>query len=94
MMNITVVKRDGTKEVFQPEKIAKVVKAAGLTEAQAKLLSELVDTHIKAQKLAGVTSLIIRDIVSSEIKKIDQNAANLFDWYQKVKQDGIKNGSI
>lgn len=81
-----VIKRDNTTQEFDESKIFKVVKAAGLSTEQAEELSQAL-----AQKFANneqVSSLEIRDEVSSQLHAIDEYAANMFDWYQEQKEEG------
>lgn len=80
-----VIKRDGSRENFDPAKIAKVVKAAGLDSQKAEKLAGEVIQELKGK--SQVTSLQIRDIVSNKLKTVDEYAAGLFDWYQKTRQD-------
>lgn len=85
-MEIQVIKRDGRVEAFQPEKIARVVKAAGLTDHQAQDLAKKVATWVKSLKKEKVTTLRIRDKVIEELEKVDEHAYNLYVWYQETKE--------
>lgn len=82
-----VVKRDGSKELFDAAKITRVVIAAGLDQSKASLLTEDVVNQLKNQP--EVTSLQIRDLVSTRLRAVDQYAAGLYDWYQKTKPDKV-----
>lgn len=84
-MEIKVVKRDGSEETFQPQKIEKVVKAAGLIEEEAKALAAKITSWVKNLGKPKVTSLEIRDQVISELKVANEYAFNMFTWYQKTK---------
>lgn len=84
--NVKVLKRDGSIEEFDPQKIARVTQAAGLEVDQAKDLSKKVDQWIKGLKQNLVSSLKIRNKVLAELKKVNQHAANLFEWYEKTKK--------
>lgn len=86
-MNIVVIKRDGTKEDYDSEKVDRVVVAAGLTPDQATSLVESVGEWLKEKSTHEVTSLEIRDKVLVELKKRDMYAANMFEWYQKTKEN-------
>jgi len=81
-----VLKRDGSIEEFQPEKIARVVKAAGLSEEQAKTLAQNVTDWANSQEQEKITILQIRDRVLEELKKVNAYAAGLFKWYEKTKK--------
>lgn len=83
---IKVLKRDSSIEEFDPQKIARVTQAAGLETDQAKDLSKKVDQWIKGLKQNPVSSLKIRNKVLAELKKVNQHAANLFEWYEKTKK--------
>ena len=81
-----VIKRDGSKQEFDKAKIAKVAQAAGLTPEQASNLANEAETEL--QNSQDVSSLEIRDIVSKKLREVDQYAADLYDWYQKNKEEG------
>ena len=85
---ISVIKRNGEKEAFSKLKVAKVAVAAGLSETQAVELANNLELELIKQGKDSVTSLDISKIVSSELHKVDEYAANLYDWYQKIKEDG------
>ncbi len=82
---IKVKKRDGSFEIFEPKKIAKVVHAAGLNEIQSHKLSKTVSSWAHNFKKEEITSLEVRNKVLEELRKVNQSAANLFQWYQKTK---------
>ncbi len=84
-MPIKVIKRDGSKEDFDPEKISRVVQAAGLDKAQADVLAMTVQQKIVASSRQSLSSLVVRDLVIGELHHVDENAANLFTWYEKTK---------
>lgn len=84
---ITVLKLDGSHEEFQPEKIARVVKAAGLSDEQAKQLSLDVTNWVNTQANGEITTLQIRDKVLEELRKVNSYAANLYEWYEKTKKE-------
>ncbi len=85
MYQITVIKRNGDKELFSPEKISKVVHAAGLTEKQADELARKVSGWISSSGLQSVTSIQIRDQIITGLKNIDQHVADLYRWYEQTK---------
>jgi len=89
-MKVQIVKRDGTPEKYDPQKIERVVEAAGLNPEEAKILSGKVTNWLVTNKKEKITSLEIRDQVIKELEAVDEYAANLFKWYQKVK---TKNGN-
>jgi transcriptional regulator NrdR family protein len=84
-MGKKVIKRDGSIEDFLPEKIARVVKAAGLEPKKARALVNTLNDWAVASPKEEISSLEIRDKVLTELKKTDTSVANLFAWYQKTK---------
>jgi len=82
---IKVLKRDNTTEDFNPDKIKKVVRAAGLGEEQASKLVKNVSNWAIDLKKESITSLEIRDKVLEELERLDKPVADLFRWYQKTK---------
>lgn len=88
-MKIVVIKRDGATEHFQPDKIVRVVKAAGLTPKQSQMLATKVAKWaiewVKIKRQTKITTLEIRAKVIEELHQVNQYAANLFTWYQKTK---------
>ena len=81
-----VIKRDGSEQAFEKDKIARVVQAAGLTADQAKDLSEKIDSWMQKQSEEKVSSIQIRDQVLNQLRQTDEYAANMFEWYQKTKE--------
>jgi transcriptional regulator NrdR family protein len=84
-MTIKITKRDNSTAVYDPEKITRVVKEAGLTKKEAMKLTSSITKWLKKQARAQVTSLQIRDRVIIEIQKRNVAAAKKFIWYEKYK---------
>ena len=84
-MDITVIKRDGSKEPYQEEKLKKVVKTAGCVDGECNIVANKVTGWLEDSEKKEITSLEIRDAVIEEMKKTNENAANMFEWYQKTK---------
>ena len=82
-MQTKVIKRDKSEEPFDQEKIIRVVKAAGLTNTQAKELADYVSNWARGKD--KITSLEIRDKVLHKLKELNKYAADMFEWYQKTK---------
>jgi transcriptional regulator NrdR family protein len=80
-----VIKRDGTKEKFSVINIAKVATASGLTPDQARQLAQGLLTWVENVGKPEVSSLEIRDKMLEELLKINQNAAELYTWYEQSK---------
>ena len=84
-MKIQIIKRDGTTEEYGEFKVTRVVIAAGLKSDQAQALTSSVTKWLKSQPTSKYSSLQIRDKVIQELKKINQDAANMYSWYEKTK---------
>jgi transcriptional regulator NrdR family protein len=82
-----VIKKDGSVENFDKEKIARVVTAAGLTPRKAKALATKVEKYITGLQGNKVTSKQIRNKVVDELTRADKYAAGLYTWYEKTKKD-------
>lgn len=83
--NVNIIKKDGTKQPFDQEKIKRIAVAAGLSEEQGKTVSENVDNFVLSQNQPEINSSQIREKVLEELKKVNQFAANLYLWYEKTK---------
>lgn len=84
-MDIQVIKRNGSKEAFDAEKIDRVVVASGLSPDKATILVKNIADWVTNLKSGEISSLLLRDKVIEELKKLDPYAANMFAWYQKTK---------
>lgn len=84
-MKMQVIKRDGSLEEYSEAKIIKVVITAGLDPNQAEKLTSVVSESFKKRNSPKLSSLKIKDEVIKELKNINQDAANLFLWYEKTK---------
>lgn len=82
-----VIKRDGAKEQFSVINISKVATVAGLSPEQAKHIAELLLEWAKSLQKEFVTSLEIRDKMLEELKKINVEAAQLYEWYEQSKEE-------
>ena len=88
-MELKVIKRDGSLEPFLPEKIIRVLKAAGLEPEAAEALTNKILVWAEQQPVPKINTLLIKDRVIEELKKVNEAAANLFTWYEHTKE---KNG--
>lgn len=86
MKNIKVLKRDGTTEDFDFQKIERVVKATGLNEEQTREITKTLEKWIEKQEKEIISSKEIRDEVLINLKKYSSYAAGLYEWYQKTKE--------
>lgn len=86
MKKIMIIKSDGSTEEFQPAKITRVVMSAGLSDEQAKQLSQNVAEWVNIQADGQITTSQIRDKVLEGLKKVSAYAAGLFEWYEKTKK--------
>ncbi len=83
--DIQVLKRDGTREPFDPDKIVRVTQAAGLDPDQAKKLAGEIADWAQKSGLSQLTTLQLRDLVIGKLHKYDEAAAKMFVWYQMTK---------
>lgn len=81
----SVIKRNGSVEKYDPDKIKRVVMAAGLAEEKAAELVKNVNSWAKRQKKVKVTSLEIKDQVLKVIKELDRYASEQYAWYEGTK---------
>jgi len=80
-----VVKRDGSLQEFDQEKIARVVAAAGLSPDQSQTLAGMVARRVNESGKSQISTLEIRDNVVEELHKVNPSTANLFVWYEGTK---------
>lgn len=90
--DVEVIKRDGTKQFYEPDKIARVAQASGLSPIDAEELTEAINLWIESRGSNTVKSLEIRDRVFSELERRDKAASGLFAWYQSLKSKQTANG--
>ena len=83
---IKVIKTSGEEESFKPEKIAKVVEAAGLTADQASKLAQEVTDWVLSKNADKIEVGKIRTKVTKLLKEKSPYAAGLYEWYGKVKR--------
>lgn len=84
-MELTVIKRDGSREPFEKDKLQKVLVAAGLDQMEAEALTGRVIDWATIEHGGEVSSLAIRDKVLEELRTVNEAVANLFAWYQHTK---------
>ena len=82
---IKVLKRDGSVEDFDSKKVVKVVTVAGLKPDQAQKLLIKINQWVNDLDQETVSSLKIRNKVLKELQKVNNYAANLYEWYEKNK---------
>jgi hypothetical protein len=81
-----VQKRDGSIEKFSYINISKVGMASGLTPEQSKVIAELIGNWAMNLHVEQITSLQIRDKMIEELPKINENAAEMYRWYEQTKE--------
>ena len=74
-MEIQVIKKDGSSQPYNQNKIERVTLAAGLKPEEGKILAEKVTAQIKMLQSDKIESATIRNLVSQELSKINQFAA-------------------
>lgn len=84
-MEVQVVKKVGSSQPYDQNKIERVTVAAGLKPEEAKALAEKVTEQIKMLGSEQVESATIRGLVQTELSKTNQFAAQAYDWYEKGK---------
>lgn len=82
---ITVIKRDGNEETFDPDKIARVVTTAGLKPQDGFMLALEVEKWARLQVEDKIKSMEIRDKVIELMRNIDVNATSVYTWYEEQK---------
>ncbi|OGD83283.1 hypothetical protein A2165_03795 [Candidatus Curtissbacteria bacterium RBG_13_40_7] len=91
-MNLQIIKKDGSKENFDINKIVRVVTAAGLHPDQSQNLAQIVFEWFQKQGKSQISALEIRNKVIEELSKVDKFAVDAYTWYEKTK-DGETNQS-
>ena len=86
-MEIQVVKKDGSHQPYNQNKIERVTLAAGLKPEEGKILAQKVTAQIKMLQSDKIESATIRNLVSQELSKINQFAAQAYEWYEKGKDN-------
>lgn len=84
---IKVTKRDGSEEDFDHLKIIKILTVAGLDATKARLVSLKVKEWVEGLGQEKISSVEIKDKVLEELKNINEYIAQLFDWYEKGKEE-------
>lgn len=85
MAQTIITKRDGAEENFDKNKIRKVLIAAGLQPTQSEQLANNVEGWLTTNNFEKINSLKLRDKILEELQKVDQNVANLYQWYESTK---------
>lgn len=83
--SLTVLKKDGTVEVFDMGKISRVAQAAGLEPEQADHLAKEVAEWAYTLKKNPVPSLEMRIHILTLMQKVKPYSAGLYEWYEKTK---------
>jgi len=78
ILDLTVVKRDGTKEVYNREKIIRGLRRAlekrPMTEIDFRKLLNLVELDIQTLKKSEVSTDVIGEVVMNRLQEFDQVA--------------------
>ena len=82
---IQITKKDGSKEKFDPKKIERVLKAAGLNEEQTKNVTDKIINWVVNNKEYEVSSQDIRKKVYQELCAVDEYTANFYKWFKKTE---------
>ena len=81
-----IIKRNGAQELFDADKIHRVVMAAGLTDAQADKLVHTVVRKLQTLQQKTMRSATLKKIVLAELKKVSEYSSGLYEWYQNTKK--------
>ena len=92
--DVQVIKRDGTREDFSPDKIRKGIERAcwkrHITSDQIDETMRAVSSRIESLQLREVTSLQIGQIIMEELKKLDEVAyvrfASVYRRFKDVEE--------
>lgn len=93
-MDPKVIKKDGSLEDFDQDKIARVVTAAGLKPQEGFDLANNVSTWIKGLGKEKITTFEIRAKVIEELSKVNKIVADLFVQYEATKDKGLNVGTV
>lgn len=85
-MRKQVIKRNGSIEDFHPEKISRVLEAAGMDTDEAVTIAKFVEDWVISRSDKKISSLLIRDKVLERLLEVNPTVANLYAWYQKTKE--------
>lgn len=87
-MATQVIKRDGTIENFDSEKVTRVLIAAGLSNSEATSVSTHISTWIANLSSAPKTTEI-KDKIIELVTPVNPYVAGLYRWYEKTKDSSI-----
>ncbi len=76
---MNVVKKDGSSEVFDKNKIAGGCKKSGASDTVAKKVANAVSRNAKD----GISTIEIGEMVIAELKKLDAKSGAAFEKYFK-----------
>jgi len=85
MNEIFVIKRNGDKQVFDPEKVQRVVIASGISPLDSEEIVENIVSWLESRGKNIVSSMEIGDKLFQELEKVDKNASGVFAWHQTRK---------
>ena len=93
ILGLTIVKRDGRKEVYNREKLAKGLKRSlekrPVTEEKFKKLVNSIERDLQVLRKNEVSSLKIGRIIMKNLKKVDQIAfirfASVYQQFEDVE---------
>ena len=72
-----VVKKDGSMEAFDKNKIARGCKKSGASDVVAKKVA----LAVSKKAMDGISTIEIGEMVIAELKKLDKKAAVAFEKY-------------
>ncbi len=94
ILDLTVIKRDGTKELYSREKMERGIRKAfekrPITEENFKKLISQIEQEIQKTADPEITSQQIGDIIMKKIKKVDKVAyvrfASVYKQFEDIEE--------
>lgn len=86
MNKVSIIKRNGKKEKYDPEKIRRVLTVANFPNEKMDILLDAVSDWVQAQNKSELSSLVLRDQIQRLLNKYHKPTADLYEWYQKTKE--------
>ncbi len=93
--NISVIKKDGTREEFDNNKIINAVKKSAtrmlveLTDVELKEICDFVDNNVARMNKTEVTISDMHNLVEGALEHINPNVAHSYRNYRNYKQDFV-----
>lgn len=92
---VNIIKKDGTLEIFQDEKIIKAVSKSAeramvrLSDMDLKHICNHIKSEIEARKLTEIPIQIMHNLVEGALDSVDPDVAKSYRDYRNYKQDFV-----